>query len=915
MIQIYKAGNTDYSRNGDYVLQPILCEFTCKINAEWELELEHVITEDVIRLLMIDSVIKAPAGIRGIEQEQLFRVYNTAKDFYTIHAYARPVFLDAAQDCFIPDSRPTDKNGQQALDIMCSGSRYSGKTDIGTVSTAYYINKNLIEAISGDDDNAFLKRWGGEILYNNYQIIINNHIGGDYGARAAFGYNLTGVEERADKEDVITRIVPVAYNGRMCSNPYYVDSPKIHNYPYIHHRIVKYEHIKLKEDMQGEPDEDDLVFNTLPELQAKLRELAAEEFKKGIDVPQVAYKVTIADIAQTEEYKDIKDLVEISLGDTVACTNKRLGITTQTRCVGIRYDCVSERILELKLGDAVWDVSDSLTEIYKAVTGTIDTGNGTLMADKVKGVLNLFNAQLKYQKNVAQKQDVRAILFEDTDTESDNYGALCIGSLGLQIADKRTTDGREWDWTTAITAKGAVADIIATGYMLADRIRGGTLTLGGANNVNGVFKVLDKKGNIVMSADTNGVNIKIGSVEEDAISEAYKGKLQSQFKVNTDAISAEVTRAKGSEETLRSSLKVTSDAVTAEVSRAKGAEETLKSSIKVTSDAVTTEVNRAKGAEESLKSSIKVTADNINSEVAKKVNGTQIISTINQSAEAVSIKADKINLNGAVTANQNFKILEDGSMETKYANIKGGEMSVGSNFKVTNGGIVYAFAPKFVLGMQLAKNMFSSIEDADYKYYAWYLGDNLWLGSQDGEDVWMPSIRPLKISAAGDIYSFGNISCFGTKSRIADTKNFSQKKLYCYEMASPMFGDCGTGCTDENGDCYISIDPVFEETIEQEPIVKLTKYGKGELYVSEINSGYFVVKGERNLKFAWEILGKQKGFGGLRLESDVPEKESIDRIESLYAGDREKEIEPILCYKEELEYDKESDEFYASYYR
>ena len=133
---------------------------------------------------------------------------------------------------------------------MCSGSRYSGKTDIGTVSTAYYINKNLIEAISGDDDNAFLKRWGGEILYNNYQIIINNHIGGDYGARAAFGYNLTGVEERADKEDVITRIVPVAYNGRMCSNPYYVDSPKIHDYPYIHHRIVKYEKIKLKADVQ-----------------------------------------------------------------------------------------------------------------------------------------------------------------------------------------------------------------------------------------------------------------------------------------------------------------------------------------------------------------------------------------------------------------------------------------------------------------------------------------------------------------------------------------------------------------------------------------------------------------------------------------------------------------------------------------
>ncbi len=890
MIQIYKASNTDYSLNGDYVLRPILCEFTCKINAEWELELEQVITEDVVRLLVIDSVIKAPTGIRGIEKEQLFRVYSTTKDLYTIHAYARPVFLDAAQDCFILDSRPTDKNGQQALDIMCSGSRYSGKTDIGTVTTAYYINKNLIEAISGDDDNAFLKRWGGEILYNNYQIIINNHIGGDYGARAAFGYNLTGVEERVDTEDVITRIIPVAYNGRMCADPYYVDSPKINNYPYIHQRTVKYEHIKLKEDMQGEPDEDDLVFNTMPELQEKLRQLAAAEFEKGIDVPQMAYKVTIADIAQTEEYKDIKDLVEISLGDAVACTNKRLGITTQTRCVGIRYDCVSERILELKLGDAVWDVSDSLTEIYKAVTGTIDTGNGTLMADKVKGALNLFNTQLKYQKNIAQKQDVRAILFEDMDPESDNYGALCIGSLGLQIADRRTADGREWDWTTAITAKGAVADIIATGYMLADRIRGGTLTLGGVNNVNGTFKVVDRDGNIIMSADVNGVTIKTGSVEEAAISKNYKDKLQSQFNVTTEAISAEVTRAKG-------------------------AEETLKSSLKVTSDAVTTEVNRAKETEESLKSSIKVTADSINSEVAKKVDGTQIISTINQSAEDVSIKADKINLNGAVTANQNFKILEDGSMEAKYADIKGGKISAGNNFKVTTGGMVYAFQPNFVLALNLAKQVeLNNIEQADYKMFAGYLGENLWL-SLTGSSVWMPLIRPSEISALGNIYALGDIGCMGTKSRIADTENFSKKKLYCYEMASPMFGDCGTASTDDAGECYISIDPIFAETIEQEPIIKLTKYGKGDLYVSEIKSEYFAVKGEHNLKFAWEILGKQKGYGNLRLESDIPEKEDIDRQESLYIGDIKREVEPILNYKEELDYDKESDEFYASYYR
>ena len=52
-------------------------------------------------------------------------------------------------------------------------------------------------------------------------------------------------------------------------------------------------------------------------------------------------------------------------------------------------------------------------------------------------------------------------------------------------------------------------------------------------------------------------------------------------------------------------------------------------------------------------------------------NGKTIISTINQTAEAVSIDADKINLNGVVTANKNFQILLDGSMKAVNADLSG----------------------------------------------------------------------------------------------------------------------------------------------------------------------------------------------------------------------------------------------------
>ena len=53
----------------------------------------------------------------------------------------------------------------------------------------------------------------------------------------------------------------------------------------------------------------------------------------------------------------------------------------------------------------------------------------------------------------------------------------------------------------------------------------------------------------------------------------------------------------------------------------------------------------------------------------------------------------------------------------------------------------------------------------------------------------------------------------GSKSRVVDTDNFGEVLQYCYETPTPMFGDIGTGQTDESGKCYIYFDPVFQETV------------------------------------------------------------------------------------------------------
>lgn len=181
-----------------------------------------------------------------------------------------------------------------------------------------------------------------------------------------------------------------------------------------------------------------------------------------------------------------------------------------------------------------------------------------------------------------------------------------------------------------------------------------------------------------------------------------EGNLSTKITQTAESITSEVSKnyetkenATNTKTELESSIKQTADGFTAELSKqvtetkqyAESAAETAESNAKqdtvdklkdystttemntrinATAEGISAEVTRklqSYSTTEQMNSAIRQTADSINTEVSKKVNGDEIISKINQSAENVSIEANKINLNGAVTANQNFKIGLDGSAE------------------------------------------------------------------------------------------------------------------------------------------------------------------------------------------------------------------------------------------------------------
>lgn len=278
---------------------------------------------------------------------------------------------------------------------------------------------------------------------------------------------------------------------------------------------------------------------------------------------------------------------------------------------------------------------------------------------------------------------------------------------------------------------------------------------------------------------------------------------------------------------------------------------------------------------EQMNSAIKVKADAIESTVSKKVGSNEIISKINQSAESASINASKISLNGAVTANSNFKINTDGSAETKALKVTGGSLTIGNNCEITNVGNVFALSPKFYSGLYLNSELKTgTLSNLNYSMLLGYVGTHIFVGESGGM-LW-----GYGITASNDIYAYGTIGCLGKKSRIIHTDDGRNIEMYAYETASPTFGDMGTGRLDDDGQCYVYLDDDFLLTVEKDMKyhVMLTAKGAGELYVESTNEkdGYFVVKGTPKLEFYWEVKTRQKGCRDTRIEqSDIPEKEDV----------------------------------------
>lgn len=177
---------------------------------------------------------------------------------------------------------------------------------------------------------------------------------------------------------------------------------------------------------------------------------------------------------------------------------------------------------------------------------------------------------------------------------------------------------------------------------------------------------------ITMDGQIVGERLTVGSIDASKLSTSYKTSVEKQISNAKEEVEGDV------QETLKSYW--TKTEVETAINQSANS---IKLSAKETASGLISEALKSY----STSAQIEVTTNAIKSEVKKKVGYSEVISSINQSAESVAIKASKIKLEGLVTANENFKVLSDGSIVAKNGTFTGnitGSKITGSTVNITD---------------------------------------------------------------------------------------------------------------------------------------------------------------------------------------------------------------------------------------
>ena len=837
---LYEAKTSDFTGNGTGFLKDATeCTVKEVRNGTFELTLKYPENGVYADKLTEDAIIKAKPNNK--DNDQLFRIYKSGKTIAGVNTfYAEHISYELNSN---PICQPVieGKNPQQAIEQVLSQAavpnNYTAWSDIQTRNSTGVDDVISVRKMLGGVEGSILDTWGGEYQFDNFTIKLWKSRGKDTGETIRYGKNLITAEQEKNIANTVTAIFPYArYKKDETSEEEILVK--------LSEGIIKTPNADRYARLKCEPvDFSDKFKDGVVITEDMLRKVATAYAQSGIDEPSISIKASFQDMNKIKGNENLATFNSIDLCDIVTVIIEKLDIDVKAKVVSYTYNVLKERAENVEIGETRTNLTKQITAESKE------------QADRI-----IKTATFSEKLEASLKQRIADATAAITGN-SGGYVVLYPPENPQEIFVMDTPDTKTaknvWRWNKA-----------GLGHS--------------SNGVNGPFNVaIQQDGTIIAdfigAGELDGMLIKAGTVKAESLSVEYKQsvtteaqELADQAESNANSATDDKLKNYSTTTEMQSALTVEAGKISAEVSKTYETKENATQKMTDANNALESYKREANAA-------IELNADAIKS----RVTADEVTSQIEQSAESIRCQAKKISWKS-----DSSEMTEDGKLTCNDVKINGGDINL---IQIGNLPSISVYDKKKKQGFTIHKSNIYGFNDEETNTITVTnnrIGSIALRGSStgDGSECSLYN-HSLSLDGAPNSGQYTNISatalyCTGSKHRVVRTQDYGERLLCCYETPSPMFGDVGAAQTDETGKCLIFIDEKFAQTIDLEYLydVFLTKYGPGDCYVSERTPSYFVVKGKKNLKFAWEVKTIQRDYENLRLEAHTREKDDTDYI-------------------------------------
>jgi len=437
---LFAENSNTFTTNGiGRLSDAISCVITEERNGQYELEMVYpssgIHYEDIALRKIIVAKPSANASI------QPFRIYNISKPINgRVTIDAQHISYDLSKNVAMPFSVAASSSAcsttlTQLKAHAVESCPFNFSTDVTTVASYKQTSPASMRQRLGGIEGSILDQFGGEYEFDGYDVILHKDRGTSKNIPLRYGKNITDIKQEENIANTITGVVP-----------FWIDNEG-DNLVTIDEKVVYSPNASAYSQKLTVPYDCSTDFQDKPTKAALKTHAQAYVNQSGVGIPKVSIDVSFVNLADTEEYKDVAALQQVSLCDTIPVQFETLGISTTAKIVKTEYDALKERYNSITVGSLRSNLATTITE-QAANTAAVTEAKFAQVTNDIDNATAWLTSSGGYVVAVKNTDGSwKELLFLDTNDTATATNVLRINENGIGFSSNGVSGPYTQAWT------------------------------------------------------------------------------------------------------------------------------------------------------------------------------------------------------------------------------------------------------------------------------------------------------------------------------------------------------------------------------------------------------------------------------------------------------------------------------------